>query len=171
MAVYAEMLAALGPSLGSLAEDLSMRNERRGQRLFHLVTRMRPLFEGLSQLREALLWLPGAQDVDAEIANLLRGAAREVLTGLESLLAEPDPRVVDQARHLMEIEFLLLDFSRAPARLDVWRGLSDPERSKKFEFDALRRREEKAQRIPPQRSLFEREEYRLHSSTVHPRAL
>ena len=129
IAVYADMLAALGPSLGSLAEELSERNERRGLHLFHLVTMLRPLFDGLSQLREALLWLARAPDVEGEIANLLREAAREVLSGLESMLADPDPRVLDEARHLMEIEFLLLDFSRTPERLDVWRDLSEPERS------------------------------------------
>jgi hypothetical protein len=71
----------------------------------------------------------------------------------------------------MEIEFLLLDFSRTPERLDVWRDLPEHERSEQFGFDALRQREEKAQGIPPQRSLFEREEYRLHGSTVHPHPL
>jgi hypothetical protein len=171
IAAYADMLAALGPSLGSLADELSQRNERRSQHLFHLVTMLRPFFEGLSQLREAMLWLARAPDVDGEIANLLREAADEVLSGAESMLADPDPRVLDEARHLMEIEFLFLDFSRTPERLGVWRDLPEHERSEQFGFDALRQREEKAQGIPPQRSLFEREEYRLHSSTVHPHPL
>jgi hypothetical protein len=171
MSGYADMLAALGPSLGSLADELSQRNERRGLHLLHLVTSLRPFFEGLSQLREAMLWLARAPDVDGEIANLLREAARSVLSGTESMLADPDPRVLDEARRLMEIEFLLLDFSRTPERLGVWRDLPESERSEQFGFDALRRREEKEQGIPPQRSLFEREEYRLHGSTVHPQPL
>ena len=171
MAGYADMLAALGPSLGSLAEELSERNERRGRHLFHLVTMLRPFFDGLSQLREAMLWLARAPGVDGEIANLLRDAVRAVLSGTESILANPDPRVLDEARQLMEIEFLLLDFSRTPERLGAWRDLPESERSEQFGFDALRRREEKAQGIPPQRSLFEREEYRLHGSTVHPQPL
>jgi hypothetical protein len=171
VAVYADMLGALGPSLGSLADELSQRNERRGRHLFHLVTVLRPFLEGLSQLREAMLSLARAPDVDGDIANLLREAAHEVLSGTESMLADPDPRVLDESRHLMEIEFLLLDFSRTPGRLDAWRDLPEHERSKQFGFDALRRREEKAQGIPPQRSLFEREEYRLHGSTVHPHPL
>ena len=171
IAAYADMLAALEPSLGSLADELSQHNERRGHHLFHLVTMLRPLFEGLSQLREAMLSLARAPDVDGEIANLLRQAARSVLSGTESMLADPDPRVLDEARRLMEIEFLLLDFSRTPERLEAWRDLPEHERSEQFGFDALRRREEKAQGVPLQRTLFEREEYRLHSSTVHPQPL
>ena len=168
---YADMLAALGASLGSLADELSQRDQRRGRHLFQLVTLLRPLFEGLSQLREAMLWLARGPEVDGEIANLLREAARQVLSGTESMLANADPRVLDEARQLMEIEFLLLDFSRTPERLAVWRDLPEHKRSEQFGFDALRRREEKAQGIPPQRSLFEREEYRLHGSTVHPHPL
>jgi hypothetical protein len=171
IAVYADMLAELGPSLGSLADELSQRNERRGLHLFHLVTMLRPLFEGLSQLREAMLWLARTPGIDADVANLLREAAREVLSGTESMLADPDPRVLDEARHLMEIEFLFLDFSHTPERLDVWRDLAEPERREQFGFETLRQREEKAQGIPPERSLFEVEEYRLHGSTFHPRPL
>jgi hypothetical protein len=169
--LYVDLLATLEPSLDPLAEELSERDERRSLHLFHLLTLLRPFFDGLSQLYGALLWLARLPGVDDDVAYLLREAAQQVVLGMESLLAEPDPRVLDEARHLMEFEFLFLEFTRTPDRLDVWRALSERERNQEFGFDALRQREEKAQGIPAEKALFDQEEYRMHSSTVHPQPL
>jgi hypothetical protein len=170
-ALYGDLLATLEPSLDSLAEELSERDARRSLHLFHLLTRLRPFFDGLSQLYGALLWLARLPGVDDDVAYLLREAAQQVVSGMESLLAEPDPRVLDEARRLMEIEFLFFEFTRTPDRLAVWRAISERERTQEFGFDALRQREEKAQGLPAEKVLFDREEYRMHSSAVHPQPL
>jgi hypothetical protein len=170
--VYAELLATIGSTRGgSLGEELSGREERRGLHLFQMLTHLRPLFEGLSQLREALLWLGRRPGVDDDIDSLLREAAQRVLTGVESILAKAEPRVLDEARHLMEIEFLLRDFSRTPERLDVWRQLSEDERTRQFGFRELRQREEKALGFVGRHVLFDEEEYRFHSLSLHPQPL
>ena len=170
--VYAELLATIGSNHGgSLAEELSAREERRGLHLFQLLTHLRPFFEGLSQLREALLWLGRRPGVDGDIVSLLREAAQQVLSGVESMLAEAEPRVIDESRHLMEIEFLLRDFGRTPERLDVWRQLSEDERASQFGFAALRQREESALGFVGGDVLFDEEEYRYHGLSLHPRPL
>jgi hypothetical protein len=166
--VYADLLTTLGPTLGPLADELAHRDKRRSEHLFHLSTLLRPFFVGLSQLREALLRLARAPGIDNDIAHLLRDAAQHIVSGMESLLAEPDPRVLDESRRLMEIEFLLFEFTRTPERLRVWRSLSEHERNQEFAFEILRQREEKARGLPAQRVLFDQEEYRVHSSAVHP---
>ena len=172
LGVYAELLATVGSTPGgSLGEQLSGREERRGLRLFQLLTQMRPLFEGLSQLRAGLLWLGRRPGVDDDIDSLLREAAQQILSGTESMLARDEPRVLDEPRHLMEIEFLLRDFARTPRRLDVWRQLSDDERTGQFGFRALRQREEKALGFVGRHVLFDEEEYRFHSLSLHPRPL
>ncbi|MDX6234483.1 MAG: hypothetical protein QOH68_3591 [Nocardioidaceae bacterium] len=165
--VYAELLASVGSTGGSLAEDLMDRDERRGVHLFHLLTLLRPLYEGLTQQREALLWLGRRPGIDDDIANLLRESAQKVLSGMETMLAEPDPRVLDEARHLMEIEFLLREFARSPERLELWRHLPEDERAEQFEFGALLRREQWALGIDGRHILFDQEEYRFHSLSVH----
>jgi hypothetical protein len=168
LGVYAEVLATIGWTLGPLAEDLSHREERRGLHLFQLLTHLRPLVEGLSQLREALLWLARRPGVDDDLASLLRDAAQQVLLGVERMLSEPDPRVLSEARYLMEIEFLLRDFSRSPERLDVWRRLPEDERTRHFGFAALRAREERALGFAGRHVLFDEEEYRFHGLSLHP---
>lgn len=170
-AVYAELLAATGATLGSLADDLSGRNERRGLHLFILLTHLRPLYDGLAQLREAMLWLSRRPGIDDDIAGLLREAAQQVVSGIETMLSEPDPRVLDEARHLMEIEFLFRDFARSPERLHMWRRLSDDQRTQQFGFAALRTREERALGVDGGHILFDEEEYRFHSLSVHPQPL
>jgi hypothetical protein len=170
-ALYVDLLATLEPSLDPLAEELSERDGRRSLHLFHLLTLLRPFFDGLSQLYGALLWLARLPGVDDDVAYLLREAAQQVVSGMESMLAEPDPRVLDEARRLMEIEFLFFEFTRSPERLDVWRAVSERERTQEFGFDVLRQREEIAQGIPAEKVLFDQEEYRMHSSAVHPQPL
>ncbi len=169
-ALYADLLATLESS-DPLAGELSERDARRTLHLFDLLTNLRPFFGGLSQLYGALLWLARQPGVDDDVAHLLREAAQQVVSGMEALLAEPDPRVLDEARHLMEIEFLFFEFTRTPDRLDVWRAMSEPERTQRFGFDALRRREERAQGIPADQVLFDQEEYRMHGSALHPQPL
>jgi hypothetical protein len=171
LAVYAELLATIGSTFGPLAADLSDREERRGLHLFQLLTHLRPLFEGLSQLREALLWLARRPGVDDDINTLLRDAAQQILSGVEAMLAEPDPRVLGEAGHLMEIEFLFRDFTRVPDRLDSWRQLSEEERAEQFGFGALRQREERALGFVGQHVLFDEEEYRFHALSLHARPL
>jgi hypothetical protein len=167
-ALYAELLATVASTRGSLADDLSSRNERRGLHLFLLLTYLRPLYEGLTQLHEALLWLVRRPGIDVDIAGMLRDAAQLVVSGMETMLSEPDPRVLDEARHLMEIEFLFRDFARSPERLEMWRLLSEEERTQQFEFGALRKREEGALGVVGRHILFDQEEYRFHALSAHP---
>ena len=165
---YAELLATTRSTFGPLADTLAERNERRGMHLFLLLTNLLPFFEGLSQQREALLWLARRTGIDDDIASLLREAAQQVVSGVESMLAEPDPRALDEARFLMEIEFLFRDFARSPERLEVWRRLPEDQRRQQFGFTALRRREEQLLGVGENHVLFDQEEYRFHGQQMHP---
>jgi hypothetical protein len=165
---YVDMLATLKPVAGGLAEELAARQERRNQHLFSMLTQVPVFLEALAQLQEALVWLAGRPGVDSEVAHLLGEAGRRVVTGTDALLSQPDPRVMDEARYLMELEFLFLDFAGDPARLDVWSRTPQLERNRLFDFGSLRRRHQEATGVHADRVLFDQEEYRLHGSTTHP---
>jgi hypothetical protein len=171
VATYVDVLATLEPVAGGLVEELAARQERRSQHLFSLQTQFPVLLEALSQVQEALGWLAGQSGVNVEVAHLLREAEGRVVSGAEFLLSQADPRVLDEARYLMEVEFLFLDFTREPDRLDVWTRTPQLERSRQFDFDVLRRRHQEATGVDADRVLFDQEEYRMHGSTTHPRPI
>jgi hypothetical protein len=154
-----------------LVKELAARQERRSQHLFSLLTQFPEFLEGLSQLQEALKWLASESGVDVEVAHLLLEAERRVVSGTEFLLSQADPRVLDEARYLMEVEFLLLDFARDPDRLDAWTRTPQLERSRRFDFDVLSRRHLEATEAEADRVLFDQEEYRMHGLTTHPRPI
>jgi hypothetical protein len=153
---------------GGLVTELAARQERRSQQLFSVATQSPVFIEGLSQLHAAFLWLAEQPGVDGEIAHLLREVASRVVSGTEFLLSQPDPRVLDDARYLMEVEFLFLDFSRDPDQLDSWSRMPQPERSRHFNFEVLRQLHQAAAGISGDRVLFDQEEYHLHGSATHP---
>jgi hypothetical protein len=166
---YDEVLDTLRPVAGALVTELAARQERRSQHLFSVTTHFPVFLESLSQLHEAFMWLADQPGVDGEVAHLLREAGSRVVSGTEFLLSQPDPRVLDEARYLMEVEFLFLDFSRDPGRLRAWSLMPQSERNRRFDFNALRQLHQVAAGIPPDRVLFDQEEYQLHSSAIHPR--
>lgn len=165
---YDDVLDTLRPVTGGLVNELAARQQRRSQHLFSVATQFPVLLEGLSQLYESFLWLSRQPGVDGEVAHLLRETGSRVVSGTEFLLSQPDPRVLDEARYLMEVEFLLLDFVRDPDRLDDWRRMPQSQRSRQFDFDVLRQLHQAAAGIPSDRVLFDQEEYRLHGSATHP---
>jgi hypothetical protein len=165
---YLDVLDTLRPVAGGLVDELAARQERRSEHLFSLVTRFPVMVEGLSQLHEAFLWLAGRPGVVADIAHLLREAGSRIVSATEVLLSQPDPRVLDDARYLMELEFLFLDFARSPERLDAWSRTPQRERNRQFNFDVLRRRHQETIGLGADRVLFDQEEYRSHGSTTHP---
>jgi hypothetical protein len=165
---YVDLLDTLTPVAGGLVEALAARQERRNQHLFSMLTQVPMLLEGLGELHEAMMWLAGRPGVDGEIAHLLREAGSRVVSGTETLLSEPDPRVLDEAGYLMEVEFLFLDFTRDPDRLEAWTRTPQLDRNRHVDFDVLRRRHQEASGVHADRVLFDQEEYRLHSSSTHP---
>jgi hypothetical protein len=165
---YDSLLETLASAVGPLALELNERHSRRAAHLVHLLTLSRLTFDGLSELRESFLWLTRVPGADPEIAALCRQAADKIVGGVESLLVDTHPRVLDEARYLMEIEFLFYEFAREPSQVPVWRDLSARERNQRFGFGALRRREERARNVPADHVLADRQEYSVHSSSVHP---
>jgi hypothetical protein len=166
---YDDVLATLKPAVGGLVTELAARQERRSQHLFSVATHFPVFLESLSQLYEAFLWLAAQPGVDGEITHLLREAGSRVVSGTEFLLSQPDPRVLDEARYLMEVEFLFLDFVRDPEQLDAWSRMPPPERNRHFDFTVLRKLHQASAGIPAERVLFDQEEYQLHGSATHPR--
>jgi hypothetical protein len=166
---YGSLAGGLLPSFGGLGRALLEREQRRSAHLFHLLTQLGPLVAGLAQVEEALRWIAAADPQAGVVGELLGTAGDHVVSGTESLLAEPGVRTMDQSRVLMEIEFLLLDFAASPRRIELWQSLEDAERETEFGFDMLRRRHQARTGIPSDRLLFDAEEYRIHSRGVHPR--
>ncbi|MCW2855451.1 MAG: hypothetical protein JWR52_1066 [Marmoricola sp.] len=121
----------------------------------------------LNQVRGGLLWCAAVASHN-EVAGLLQSAAWKLDDGVRSILGAPPPRVVDEARFLMEIEFLLRDFALDPRRIDEWTSLDLWERNNKYGFGKSRRRVETALGLPDGQSLPDKVEYSIHSAEVHP---
>lgn len=166
---YQDLLATLAAHVAPpLLAELRRREERRALHLFHLVTTYRVIFEGLSALREAFLWLARVPGLHPEISHLLVEAADRIVAGVEDLLGEANPRVLDASRFLMEVEFLFREFARTPDQLVAWMEAEPHQRNQRFGFGQLRQREERARGVPEGQVLPDYGEYRAHSVAVHP---
>jgi hypothetical protein len=165
---YSELLELVAAGMPPLVGELRLRDERRARHLAHLMTTYREILEALSALREAFLWLTRVPGVDLEIKQLMAQAAARTVTGVEAILAEAHPRTLDDARYMMELEFLLRDVAREPRQLARWRDAQPHQRNQQFGFGKLRQRLEAAQQVPSGFVLPDRDEYRSHSEAVHP---
>ncbi|HWU21538.1 MAG TPA: hypothetical protein VN088_08435 [Nocardioides sp.] len=165
---YSQLLGDLAGYVGSLHPVLTATDDTRATNLLDSALWLMPTWRGLSQLHDAFLWWSEANGLQPEIAGLLKQAAEHLVLGVESILGQRAPRVVDESRFLMEVEFLLRDFSLDPARIDEWAALPPRKRHQKFGFGQARSRVEKAAGIPHGRVLPDRDEYSLHSRVVHP---
>ena len=144
-------------------------DKKAGCRLLDATLYAAPLLHGLVALTErfdALARLPG---LDEDIAGLFRQSADTVYEGVKACIYAPGPRIMDQSRFLMEVEFLLYDLTARPESVDEWKTAEPFRRNQLFGFGKLRSRREADLGYPRGQVLPVRDEYSSHSALVHPR--
>jgi hypothetical protein len=129
------------------------------------------LLDGLAEIHEWFTWLVTEHPSRPEIAALLQsgsGAAMDVVRGTEAAFALDPWAASDCARHLMEIEMLLIDFTHEPEHARLWLEGDPKVVQSRFAFGKARARHEQRSGLPERRFLPDRAECAMHSQTVHP---
>lgn len=155
-----------GPLLSGLAERHRLRNAQSTA-----LDRFDPLVDAFDETLARLRFLTEIHGLNSEIVHLLDDARVWVIDGVDHILSEPGPHTVEEARKLLEAEFLLRDFAAAPAHLSEWAEIESWNRPSKFGFGKLRQREEKRQRLDTDMVLAPRDYWIAHSIHSHPKPL
>jgi hypothetical protein len=122
------------------------------EELFEYLGKILTAFEGETSLKRISFLVARAQ-ADFEIA------VEAVLAGLNSV-------VLDHMRDVMEIEYLLREFSHDARQIEVWLHTDSKARYKEFNPAKLRERHAKRLGRKPE-SAAERFEYKHHSEMLH----
>jgi hypothetical protein len=161
-------LAADAWGLKTATARLQASSDLRASRLFFFMTQAPPFLRGVDA---ALVLLQrAATRVSAhEAAVILLGrAAADAELSLEALLSGNHSIVSDSARDLMEIEWLLRDFTLDTSRMPLWLAAEEPQRLREFSPSKIRRRLAQAQHGDSTLVLPDDQEYRVHSQELHP---
>jgi hypothetical protein len=149
--------------LRALASHRQLRNQQR-----NALSSFSPLVEAFDEVLARLALLESTHGLHKEMGHLLHMAGSTVTAGIDHLLSVAEPHDVEEARMLMEIDFLLRDFGAIPAHIDEWATADDRNRQSKFGFGKLREREERRAGLPPESVFPEREQWAAHSVHSHP---
>jgi hypothetical protein len=103
----------------------------------------------------------------APCALLLRRAVADIETGLEGALSGYLGVLADAMRDMMETELIILDFAASPERIKLWVEADDRTLLREFKPVRLRERLEAAG-TGAFASPEQRQDYKAHSSTLHP---
>lgn len=163
--LYGDIQHLAGPIVHRLIDT----DQRAGARLLDATLYASPLLRGLASLIEHFDTIAGMSDLDPDIAGLFRQASDATYEGIKTCIYAPGPRIMDQSRLLMEVEFLLRDLTARPHSVGEWRDADGFRRNQRFGFGQLRSRRERDLNVEPGRVLPDRDEYRVHSMLVHPR--
>ncbi|MDQ3692109.1 MAG: hypothetical protein M3464_00575 [Chloroflexota bacterium] len=136
--------------------------------------KIRALF-GNSRLRglEELIWFLETVRDEMErhptlsrLAFLVERARADYEIGIEAMLAEMRDVVFNAMRDVMEIDYLLKDFTHEPAHIDEWLAMSPDKLLSKFMPGCLRKRQAKRLGIKPE-ELPTTKDYKGHSRFLH----
>jgi hypothetical protein len=167
-ATYEMVLARVAARWGPLGTALATNQRRRVDQTTMLTTDHDTFLRAIGQVMGRLNWLADLSGIHPELQYLVRSAAELLARGVEDLLAYPEPRDAAEARLLMEIEVLMRLFARHPDELNNWVDIEHYRRNQKYGFGKLLEREGMEREIPSDHVLKERDEYRTHSSSLHP---
>jgi hypothetical protein len=120
------------------------------------------LFEYLGKVLTAFEGEPSLK----RIAFLVTRARADFEIAVEAVLACLNSVVLDHMRDVMEIEYLLREFSYDASQIEVWLYADSQTRYKEFRPAKLRERHAKHLGCKPE-SVAERFEYKLHSEMLH----
>ena len=165
---YAAALKAAERDFPNLAGILSLAETSRAVRLKALSTTGRQLraFEEILTYTKELEGYFRSEAKVSRVAFLLRRVHGDFATAIEALLSGFHKTVLDSMRDVMEIEFLLRDFTIQYSHIDEWLTASAKLRRDKFQAGALRQRYAASQGQPAP-DMPEATDYRGHSMLVH----
>ncbi len=126
-------------------------------------------FSALDQLLEYLTAAKATYDRDAHLARvgfLIARARGDFEVAIEATLSRAHSVVAEQMRDVMEIHFLLRDFSDDPTRINEWLTATHKERLRKFSPFILRQRHAGRLGKRPQ-DIPEAKDYEVHSEALH----
>ena len=147
-----------------LAEHQRLRTTAR-----HTLTAFDGLTEAFDEVLDRIAVLGQSGGLDPELAHLLSEAQRWVVAGVDRILSIPDPHSVEEARLLLELEYLLKDFAATPENIREWADAEDWNRQSKFGFGRLRQREEERLGLDALTVVAARNYWITHSTDSHPR--
>lgn len=106
-----------------LLSGIGERRRRRNHQYAQLLS-FDPFTDAFDEILAHFDLLSRIEGLDPEIVHLLNDARDLVVTGVDSILSEASPHSVDEARKLLELEFLFHDFAGTPENLKEWSRLS-----------------------------------------------
>ncbi|MBW3068983.1 hypothetical protein GZ998_05575 [Actinomyces sp. 594] len=165
-APYEAILRAVGDS--SLTATVLLRTQQaRTERLFQLCTATPDFLAGIDTI---IVLFTGLAEVTVSPAfrSLLERAAAESIRAIEGLLADDQQTVNDTARVMMEIEVLLQEWTVDLDRMTKWQDMEEERRHQVFGFGKVLQRLKQRQGVDDQLVMPERQEYHVHSMTLHP---
>lgn len=165
---YDVSLAKLAATRPRVARMLQKAEQLRASRLHAYLPGMR--LAGLEQLLnylEAMRDVYQGNDELARIAFLITRAVADFETALEATLSGYQGVAADAMRDVMEIQYLLLDFTANPDHLVLWLECDRRTRIRQFQPEVLRKRLAKAGLPPFSDKEWEPLDYRAHSEAWH----
>ena len=153
---------------GPLKSGIAKRTARR-QLQKAILLKFKPLSEAFDEVLAQLQFLSNSDDLRPEVSYLLDEAQRWVIGGVDHALAEDTSNEIDEARKLLELEYLLLDFAAVPSSLDEWTAIESWKRQTRFGFGELRKREERRQELDEDMVIAARDYWITHSIHSHPK--
>jgi hypothetical protein len=127
-----------------------------------------PLSLAFDEILTQLGILTETELLDDELVHLLREAQRWVVEGVDRILSEPEPHQAEESRKLLELEYLLRDFTATPENLRLWIDVESWNRYSKFGFGELRKRQEKRLQLDEAMVVAARDYWIAHSTSSHP---
>ncbi len=166
--VYSTLLATARQTPSPLVAELVRVEETRGRHLLLLRTSMLWVLEAYEDIVRHLEEIRELDALDEHVANLVGRCREDVVFSMDALLVGDDARIADLGRDMMEIEFLIRDFTGAVGNLREWADAAEGKRNDRFAFGRLASREERRLHFPDGQLLPDRREYQAHSASTHP---
>lgn len=153
---------------GLLKSGIGKRMARR-QAQKSMFVRFDPLSKAFDEILVQLQFLSNLNELRPELSYLLEEAQGWIIGGVDRALAENASNEIEEARKLLELEYLLLDFAAVPSNLDEWMTIEPWKRQSKFGFGELRKREERRQELDDDMVIAARDYWITHSVHSHPK--
>ena len=166
--VYRTLLGVLRQSSSRVVAELVHAEKTRGRHLFTMMTGLPWMLAAYDDVVRHLDEFIGLEGLEEHVAGLVRRCREDVVLSLEAALAGDNARTMDLGRDLMEVEFLIRDFTVHPEHLAEWVKATEGKRNNYFGFARLARRQEEFFGLPEGHLAPDRREYQAHSASTHP---
>lgn len=127
-----------------------------------------PILGAFDEVIDVLNALRSSKSIPKEINDLIVDTQQWIIYGLDRSLSVQSGSELEEARKILETEFLLLDFTHRDESLENWKNIEPWKRQQEFGFGKLRQREEKRQDLSEDMVIAARDYWIHHSTQSHP---